>query len=145
MKKRTLKNFLLPLILMFSSFIWIYTNTYAQEISWYTIVPELTEEESKEVDAAIEEIWSTPQEVMDNYREQLQEERKDIRAKFIRLVEFINSGEFYRLSDNHQQVLRNQKVVMEEYLDILNLRTYENMDSLIITDLRLVPLKYERC
>ncbi len=76
MKKRTLKNFLLPLILMFSSFIWIYTNTYAQEISWYTIVPELTEEESKEVDAAIEEIWSTPQEVMDNYREQA-EKRKD--------------------------------------------------------------------
>ena len=34
---------------------------------------------------------------------------------------------------------------MEEYLDILNLRTYENMDSLIITDLRLEPLKYERC
>lgn len=82
---------------------------------------------------------------MENYREQLQEERKDIKAKFIKLVEFINSGEFYRLSDNHQQVLRNQKVVMEEYLDILNLRTYENMDSLIITDLRLVPLKYERC
>lgn len=82
---------------------------------------------------------------MDNYREQLQEERKDIKARFIKLVEFINSAEFYRLSDNHQQILRNQKVVMEEYLDILNLRTYENMDSFIITDLRLVPLKYERC
>ena len=82
---------------------------------------------------------------MDTYREQLQEERKDIRARFIKLVEFINSVEFYRLSDNHQQILRNQKVVMEEYLDILNLRTYENMDSFIITDLRLVPLKYERC
>lgn len=82
---------------------------------------------------------------MDNYREQLQEERKDVKARFIKLVEFINSAEFYRLSDNHQQILRNQKVVMEEYLDILNLRTYENMDSFIITDLRLVPLKYERC
>lgn len=82
---------------------------------------------------------------MDNYREQLQEERKEIKARFIKLVEFINSAEFYRLSDNHQQILRNQKVVMEEYLDILNLRTYENMDSFIITDLRLVPLKYERC
>lgn len=82
---------------------------------------------------------------MENYREQLQEERKEIKARFIKLVEFINSSEFYRLSDNHQQILRNQKVVMEEYLDILNLRTYENMDSLLITDLRLVPLKYERC
>lgn len=82
---------------------------------------------------------------MDTYREQLQEERKEIKARFIKLVEFINSAEFYRLSDNHQQVLRNQKVVMEEYLDILNLRTYENLDSITITDLRLVPLKYERC
>jgi hypothetical protein len=39
---------------------------------------------------------------MDTYREQLQEERKDIKARFIKLVEFINSAEFYRLSDNHQ-------------------------------------------
>lgn len=82
---------------------------------------------------------------MDTYREQLQEERKDIKARFIKLVEFINSGEFYRLSDNHQQVLRNQNVVMEEYLNILNLRTYENVDSFTITDLVIEPLKYERC
>ena len=82
---------------------------------------------------------------MDNYREQLQEERKDIKAKFIKLVEFINSAEFYRLSDNNKQVLRSQKKVMEEYLNILNLRTYENVDSFAITDLVIEPLKYERC
>lgn len=82
---------------------------------------------------------------MGNYREQLQEERKDIKARFIKLVEFINSVEFYRLSDNTKQVLRNQKKVMEEYLNILNLRTYENVDSFTITDLVIEPLKYERC
>lgn len=82
---------------------------------------------------------------MDTYREQLQEERKDIKARFIKLVEYINSAEFYKLSDNHQQILRNQKKVMEEYLDILNLRTYENMDSFTITDLVIEPIKYERC
>lgn len=82
---------------------------------------------------------------MENYREQLQEERKDIRARFIKLVEFINSAEFYRLSDNNKQVLRNQKKVMEEYLNILNLRTYENVDSFTITDLMIEPLKYKRC
>lgn len=82
---------------------------------------------------------------MENCRERLQEERKDIKARFIKLVEFINSAEFYRLSDNHQQILRNQKVVMEEYLDILNLRTYENVDSFVITDLEIKPLIYYRC
>ena len=82
---------------------------------------------------------------MGNYREQLQEERKDIKAMFIKLVELINSAEFYRLSDNNKQVLRNQKKVMEEYLNILNLRTYENVDSFVITDLMIEPLKYERC
>lgn len=82
---------------------------------------------------------------MGNYREQLQEERKDIKARFMKLVEFINSAEFYRLSDNNKQVLRNQKKVMEEYLNILNLRTYENVDSFTITDLIVEPLKYERC
>lgn len=64
---------------------------------------------------------------MDTYREQLQKERKEIKARFIKLVEFINSAEFYRLSDNTKQVLRNQKKVMEEYLNILNLRTYEGV------------------
>lgn len=34
---------------------------------------------------------------------------------------------------------------MEEYLDILNLRSYENIDSLSITDLELKPLEYKRC
>lgn len=82
---------------------------------------------------------------MDTYREQLQEERKDIKARFIKLVEFINSAEFYRLSDNNKQVLRNQKKVMEEYLNILNLRTYENVDSFTITDLEIKPLTYDRC
>lgn len=77
-------------------------------------------------------------------REYLVEESKEVKTRFIKLVEFINSAEFYRLSDKYQQVLRNQKKIMEEYLDILNLRTYENIDSLAITDLALVPLKYER-
>lgn len=82
---------------------------------------------------------------MDNYREQLQKERKEIKARFIKLVEFINFAEFYRLSDNNKQVLRNQKKVMEEYLNILNLRMFENIDSFTITDLKLDPIKYERC
>ena len=82
---------------------------------------------------------------MDSYREQLQEERKELKSRFIKLVEYIYSAEFYRLSDNHKQLLRNQKKVMEEYLNILNLRMFENMDSFTITDLKLDPLKFERC
>ena len=82
---------------------------------------------------------------MNNYREQLQEERKELKARFIKLVEYIYSAEFYRLSDNHKQLLRNQKKVMEEYLSILNLRMFENTDSFTITDLKLDPIKYERC
>ena len=82
---------------------------------------------------------------MDSYREQLQEERKELKSRFIKLVEYIYSAEFYRLSDNHKQLLRNQKKVMEEYLSILNLRMFENTDSFTITDLKLDPIKYERC
>ena len=82
---------------------------------------------------------------MENYREQLQEERKEVKDKFIKLVDYINSAEFYRLSDNNKQVLRNQKKVMEEYLNILNLRTYENVDSFTITNLEIKPLTYDRC
>ena len=82
---------------------------------------------------------------MNNYREQLQEERKELKARFVKLVEYIYSAEFYKLSDNHKQLLRNQKKVMEEYLNILNLRTYENVDSFTITDLEIKPLTYNRC
>lgn len=81
---------------------------------------------------------------MNSYREQLQEERKELKARFIKLVEYIYSAEFYRLSDNHKQLLRNQKKVMEEYLNILNLRMFENVDSFNITDLEIKPIKFIR-
>lgn len=71
---------------------------------------------------------------MDNYREQLQEERKDIKARFIKLVEFINSDKFYELSANNKQVLKNQKIVMELYLSVLNMRVFEDVNNITVPD-----------
>lgn len=77
-------------------------------------------------------------------REYLVEEQKEIKSRVSKLLDFISSAEFYRLSDNHKQLLRNQKKVMEEHLNILNLRMFENMDSFTITDLEIKPIKFIR-
>ena len=77
-------------------------------------------------------------------REYLVEEQKEIKSRVSKLLDFISSAEFYKLSDNHKQLLRNQKKVMEEYLNILNLRMFENIDSFAIIDLEFKPIKFIR-
>ena len=73
-------------------------------------------------------------EVDENFKERLKVEQKELKEKFIKLVTFINSDKFYELSPNNKLVLKNQKIAMELYLDILNIRVYEDVDSAFIPD-----------
>ena len=65
MKKFSLKMIWILWLLMSLFLLW--TTTNAKDISWYTIVPELTEEENNEVNKDIEEIWKTAWGVMEEY------------------------------------------------------------------------------
>lgn len=71
---------------------------------------------------------------MEDYKERLIKERDELKEKFIRLLEFINSDKFYELSPNNKQVLKNQKIVMELYLSVLNMRVFEDIDKIVVPD-----------
>ena len=77
---------------------------------------------------------------MEDWEERLIKEQAELKEKFVKLTEFINSEEFYELSANNKQVLKNQKIAMELYLNVLNMRLYENVDKIVVPDLGMMQL-----
>ena len=53
---------------------------------------------------------------MEDYKERLIEEQKELKEKVSKLTEFMNSEEYYKLSPNNRLVLKNQKIAMDLYL-----------------------------
>lgn len=71
---------------------------------------------------------------MEDWKERLVKEQVELKEKLIKLIDFINSEKFYELSANNKQVLNNQKIVMELYLSVLNMRVFENVDEIVVPD-----------
>lgn len=77
---------------------------------------------------------------MEAYKERLIKEQEDLKEKLARLIEFINSDKFYGLSSNNRQLLRNQKIAMELYLEMLNMRLYEDVDNITVPNLGMLQM-----
>ena len=77
---------------------------------------------------------------MEDWKERLIVEQKELKEKFMKLTEFINSEKFYELSPNNKQLLRNQKIAMELYLSTLNMRLFDDVDNIMIPDLGMLQL-----
>lgn len=77
---------------------------------------------------------------MEDWKERLIVEQKELKEKFMKLTEFINSEKFYELSPNNKQLLRNQKIAMELYLSTLNMRMFEDVDNIMVPDLGMIQL-----
>ena len=71
---------------------------------------------------------------MEDYKERLIEEQKELKEKVSKLTEFMNSEEYYKLSPNNRLVLKNQKIAMDLYLQVLNMRVFENIDEIFVPD-----------
>lgn len=71
---------------------------------------------------------------MKDYKERLIIEQQELKEKLSKLTEFINSEEYYKLSHNNRLVLKNQKIAMELYLQVLNMRVFENIDEIYVPD-----------
>ena len=71
---------------------------------------------------------------MEDYKERLIDEQKELKEKVSKLTEFMNSEEYYKLSPNNKLVLKNQKIAMELYLQVLNTRVFEDVDKIYIPD-----------
>ena len=72
--------------------------------------------------------------VADSWEARLVDEQIEVKDKLAKLVDFINSEKLYKLSPNNKLVLRNQKIAMELYLNVLNMRVYEDIDSIVVPD-----------
>lgn len=84
MRKPNFKKIWITILFIFSVFSFqINTNAAGWwEITGYNIIPELSTSEVKEVDTAVQEIWSAAWEVMDRYNKQANE-RQDSPSKQI--------------------------------------------------------------
>lgn len=77
---------------------------------------------------------------MEYWKERLLEEQRELKEKLAKLTEFINSERYYTLSVNYRLVLKNQKIAMELYLSVLNMRAFENVDSIVVPDLSFMQM-----
>lgn len=71
---------------------------------------------------------------MENWKVRLLVEQKELKEKFVKLVEFINSEEYYKLSDNTRLLLKDQKIAMDLYLNVLNMQVFEDVDNITVPD-----------
>ena len=71
---------------------------------------------------------------MEPFEERLIVEQKELKERLAKLTDFINSEKFYALSPNKRLVLKNQKIAMELYLNVLNMRVFEDVDKIVVPD-----------
>lgn len=71
---------------------------------------------------------------MEDLKERLIKEQKELKERLAKLTDFINSEKFYKLSENNRQLLKNQKIAMELYLNVLNMRLFEDVDEITVLD-----------
>lgn len=57
--------------------------------------------------------------------EKLKTEQEELKGRLTRLIEFINSGEYYQCSEQEKSLLNSQRMGMEIYLDSLTKRIYD--------------------
>ena len=75
---------------------------------------------------------------MDNLK--LKAEQVELKSKLLKLVDFIGSEEYYKLSPNKKKMLENRKIAMEMYLKVLTMEIYEDIDNITVPDMALLGL-----
>lgn len=75
-----------------------------------------------------------------DWKTRLKAEQQCLKEKLVKLIEFINSEKFYQLSQNNRQLLLNQKIAMELYLSVLNIRLFEDVDNIVVPDLGMIQM-----
>lgn len=77
---------------------------------------------------------------MEDWKVRLLEEQKELKEKLVKLVAFIHSEEYYQLSENNRLLLKDQKIAMELYLNVLNIRAFEDIDKIVVPDLGFMQM-----
>lgn len=62
-------------------------------------------------------------------------EQQETKEKLAKLMDYINSEEYYKLSPNRRLLLKNRKLCLEMYLGVLNMEVYEDVDAITVPDM----------
>lgn len=81
-------------------------------------------------------------ELKEPWGESILEEHKELKEKYTKLVDYINSDKFFSLSPNSKKIITNQKVLMESYINNLSIILYENIDTVFIPDNSMLGLLF---
>ena len=79
-------------------------------------------------------------ELQEPWNESVVAEQADLKRKYVKLIEYINSERFYNLSENEQKLLSNQKILIEAYLKILSIKLYDDAQKAFVADLSWLNL-----
>lgn len=71
---------------------------------------------------------------MEDWKVKLLVEQQELKDRLVKLVEFLNSEEYYQLSSNNRLLLKSQKIAMELYLNVLNIRVFGDVDNIAVPD-----------
>ena len=61
---------------------------------------------------------------MEEWKERLLEEHKQLKERLVKLIEFMNSEKYFAFDDNTKAVFNRQRTGMEIYLSALNVRVF---------------------
>lgn len=81
-------------------------------------------------------------ELKEPWGESILDEHKALKEKLYKLIEYINSEEYYSLSPNAKKVITNQKTLLETYINTLSTKLYEDIDKVFITDYSMLGLLF---
>lgn len=72
--------------------------------------------------------------------EELKQEQYDAKAKLHELVEFINSEEYYALSQSEKNIIGQRRMALEMYLNSLTRNIYDKEGSTFDLNSAMLPL-----
>ena len=72
--------------------------------------------------------------------EELKQEQYDAKAKLHEMVEFINSGEYYSLSQSEKSIIGQRRIALEMYVNSLTRNIYDKDGSSYDASSAIFPL-----
>jgi len=70
----------------------------------------------------------------------LKVEQVELKNRLLRLVDYMNSEKYSKLSPNKKKMIENRKIAIEMYLKVLTMEVYEDIDHTNVPDFALLGL-----
>ena len=74
--------------------------------------------------------------------EKLKEEQSELKERLHRLIDFINSDEYFNIPEGEKSLLNSQRTGMELYLNALTNRIYSNVNVTGFASSSILPLLF---